>query len=179
MRPHGVRGEVAVEPWSDNPDRFAPASRLSARSSAGGTEAAPGRPLTVAASRRHGGRLLVAFEGIGDRDAAEDLRGAILEVPADAIPAPVEEGTFYHFQLVGCRVLDAREGDLGQVVDVVEDGGGVLLVVEEPGDGSGGRGVRRIPVPFARALVRAVDVDARRIEVELPEGLVETCASRS
>lgn len=164
-RAHGVRGEVLVESFSDVPGRFASGAGLLAVPSAG----VPSR-LTVASSRAHGGGLLVRFEGVDDRDAADELRGVLLEVPEEEVPDP-PEGTYYHFQLVGCRVRDDREGDLGEVVDVVEDGGGVLLMIEEDG--------RRVPIPFVRALVRRVDLERHTIELELPEGLVEACASRS
>jgi 16S rRNA processing protein RimM len=164
-RPHGVRGAVVVEPYSDVPDRFAAGRGLLACPSEG-----PRRGLTVATARPFRGAVLVTFEGIADRDEAEALRDALLEVPEDEVPEP-PEGTYYHFQLVGCRARDARAGDLGEVVDVVEDGGGVLLVIED--------GRRRIPVPFVRELVRSVEIDRRSLELELPEGLVEACASRS
>jgi ribosomal 30S subunit maturation factor RimM len=61
---------------------------------------------------------------------------------------------------------------------VVEDGGGLLLIIEGEGEGERETG-RRIPVPFVREFLREVDVAGARIELELPPGLVETCASRS
>jgi 16S rRNA processing protein RimM len=124
----------------------------------------------VAASRPHRGGLLVRFAGIDDRDAAERLRGAGLAVERERVPA-APPGAYYHFELVGCRCRDRREGDLGEVVDLVEDGGGLLLVVDD--------GRRRVPVPFVGRFIRKVDVAAGQIEVELPPGLVETCASGS
>ena len=166
LRPHGLHGEVVVETRTDNPERFAPGARL---------DAGPAGELEVAAARPHRGALLVRFAGVDDRDAADALRGRELAVPAEAVPeAP--EGTYYHFQLLGCRVVDAADGELGEVVDLAEDGGGLILVVE--GEAPGG-GLRRVPVPFVAALLRRVDVEGKEIEVELPEGLVEACASRS
>lgn len=166
---HGVRGEVSVEPYSEVEGRFAPGARMLALRPHLGAE-----PVVVETIRPHKGRLLIRFDGVADRDAAEALRGAVLEVPREAVPAP-PEGTWYYFQLVGCRCHDAREGDLGEVVDVVEDGGGVLLDVRESGEEGG----RRLLIPFVGALVRGVDPEVRRIELELPEGLVEACASKS
>jgi 16S rRNA processing protein RimM len=160
LRPHGVHGEVVVEPYSDLPERFeAGAELLSA-----------GRRVTVETVRPHRGGLLVRFEGVPDRDAAEVLRGSVLEIARAAVPeAP--EGTWYYFELVGCLCHDRREGALGEVTDVIEDGGGVLLDVHDGG--------RRVLVPFVRDFVRRVDPESRRIELDLPEGLVEACASRS
>lgn len=171
---HGVRGEVSVELYSEVEGRFAPGAEVLSRRSYPGVE-----PLTVETVRPHKGRLLIRFAGVTDRDAAERLRGAVLEVPREAVPAPPED-TWYYFQLVGCRCHDVREGDLGEVVDVREDGGGVLLDVREPKEGG-----RRLLIPFVKALVKSVEPaspaspDGGRIELELPEGLVEACASKS
>jgi len=160
LRPHGIRGEVVVEPYSELPERFEPGSELWLA----------GRSVAVATARPHRGGFLIRFEGVADRDAAETLRGGILEIPRNAVPEAPEE-TWYYFELEGCRCHDRRDGDLGVVADVVEDGGGVLLDVRD--------GERRLLVPFVREYVRRVDREARRIELDLPEGLVETCASRS
>lgn len=159
LRPHGVRGEVVVEPYSEVEERFECGASLWLGI----------RSLTVATVRPHRGGLLIQFDGVEDRDAADELRGGVLEIARDAVPeAP--EGTWYYFQLAGCRCRDRREGDLGEVVDVVEDGGGILLDVRAEG--------RRLLVPFVREFVREVDPEARRVELELPEGLVEACTSR-
>jgi len=189
VRPHGVRGEVVVEVLSDNPERLAAGSELVVTAgddpdappapagapapSAGGPAFPPGSPpavLRVAASRAQRGRALVEFEGVGDREAAERLRGLGLAVERAAVPPP-PEGTWYHFQLLGCRCRDVAAGDLGEVIEVVEDGGGLLLVVDD--------GRRRLPVPFVGVFLRRVDPEAGVIEVELPPGLIETCASTS
>jgi 16S rRNA processing protein RimM len=171
LRPHGLRGEVVVKVLSDVPGRFQQGSRLTAVR-AGEPPLAP-LPLIVAASRPHKGGALVRFEGFEDRDRAEELRGLDLEVPRAEVPkAP--SGTYYQFELLGCRCLADGE-ELGRVVEVVEDGGGVMLIVEGIVEGER----RRVPVPFVRAFLRQVDVAAGRIDLELPPGLLETCASRS
>jgi 16S rRNA processing protein RimM len=165
-RPHGLRGELKIEILSDVDDRFAPDTRLHL--------VLPGRAdqtVRIVTARRHHGAMLLTLEGIGDREAADSLRGARLEVDAAEVPEP-PDGFYYHFQLVGCECHDAREGHLGVVCDVVDDGGGSLLVVEKDGGG-------RVPIPFVNAFLLEVDLDGRRIDVSLPEGLIETCTSRS
>lgn len=176
LRPHGVRGEVVVEVASDNPERFAVGAELLLMGPGEAGEAAPEaarRRLTIETVRPHRGVLLVGFAGIDDRDEADALRGE-LAVPGRDVPAP-PEGTWYHFQLLGCRVSDRAAGELGEVVDLVEDGGGLLLVVQGRFQGQG----RRVPVPFVERFLVRVDPAAREIEVDLPEGLIEACASTS
>ncbi len=163
-RAHGIHGEVLIEPLSDVPARFAPGSELEL---AGAGEP---RSARIESCRPHADGLLLKLAGCEDRDAAEALRGAALAVPRQAAPA-APAGSYYHFQLLGCRCHDARAGELGLVVGLVEDGGGTILEIEGPAG--------RLLVPFAAAYLAAVDVEARRIELELPAGLVDTCTSRS
>jgi 16S rRNA processing protein RimM len=81
-------------------------------------------------------------------------------------------GAHYHFELVGCRCRDRQAGELGTVADVVAGGGGWLLVVEREDGG-------RLLLPFAERFLVAIDRAGGRIEWDLPEGLIEACASRS
>lgn len=168
MRPHGIRGEAVVESLSDNPTRFRPGSRLGV--SAPERRGEPHDQLDVSTVRPHKGRLLIVFEGISEREQVDALRGHWLEVPRDEVPSS-QEGSFYFFDLVGCRCLDRAEGELGDVTQVIEDGGGYLLEIV------GSRG--QILVPFVNAYLLKVDVEGGVIEVDLPEGLVEACISKS
>jgi 16S rRNA processing protein RimM len=163
LRPHGIRGEVMVAVLSDVPGRFDKGSRLLAVRGDG----VP-LPLVVAAGRAHKGGAVVRFEGFADRDGAEELRGLDLEVPRAEVPA-APAGTYYQYELLGCLCRNDGEA-LGRVVEVVEDGGGVLLIVEGEG--------RRVPVPFVNEFLRGVDVADGRIDLALPPGLLETCASK-
>jgi 16S rRNA processing protein RimM len=177
VRPHGIRGEVAVRSHTDNPDRFAEGATFV---TAGGRRAGAPSTLRVARASAHRDGLRVAFEGIGDRNAAESLAGVELLVPREAVPQPAA-GSYYLFELVGCRAFDEREGELGTVVELVEDGGGWLVLVEGSAGGAGGDAgaTRRIALPFVEEFLVRVDREGRRIDWRLPEGLVEACASRS
>lgn len=173
LRPHGLRGEVVVEVLSDVPGRLDPGSRLFA--SRGESGRMPERTLTtltVTASQPHKSGARVRFQGIEDCDAAEALRDMVLEVERSAVPA-AEPGTYYYYELLGCRCYDG-ERDLGEVVDLAEDGGGLLLIVLMIAEGE-----LRVPVPFVESFLREVDVARGRIVLDLPPGLLETCASRS
>ena len=160
VKPHGLAGEVVVECESDVDERFEPGAtvRLGAQ----------GRALEVVDSRPFGDRLLVRFAGFPDRTSVESLRGLELVVERSEVPhAPA--GSFYHFELIDCACFDRTLGELGSVRALHEDGGGLLLEVE--------RGDLRLLVPFVDAFVVKIDVAARRIDLDLPPGLVDVCAS--
>ncbi|HRC85671.1 MAG TPA: ribosome maturation factor RimM [Thermoanaerobaculia bacterium] len=161
---HGVRGEVTVEVLSDVAARFKPGSALLAS-----REGQSPCTLTVEQARPLKQGLVVSFAGITDRDLAQAWAGASLEVARTEVPR-ARRGEYYYYELVGCRVRDQEAGELGEVVEVIEDGGGVLLAVEGP------RG--ELLVPFVRGFLKVVDVEAGEIEVALPAGLVEACASK-
>lgn len=164
LRPVGVRGEVVVQVLSDVPGRLAPGGEVI------GTRAGkPEIPLVVETQREHKSGAVVRFAGCDDRDRAEELRDLLLEVDRSAVPA-APEGTYYWYQLLGCR-CEAGGEDLGEVVDLLEDGGGLLLVVSD--------GEREVPIPFVQSFLKNVDVERGQIELELPEGLLEACASGS
>ena len=157
-RAHGVRGEVAVELHTDEPERrFAPGQVL--RNEAGG------RPFTVQSVRDHSGRLLVRFTEVIDRDAAEAVRGTVLVAVVEPDERPLESEEFYDRQLIGLRV---RTGD-GVVVGTV---GSVLhLPTQEVLEVETADGTRL--VPFVAALVPEVDLEAGVLTVADVAGLLD------
>ena len=161
-RAHGIRGEVTVDVRTDAPgERFMPAARLHVT----GDHALAGvDTLTVASVRDHNGTLLLGFEQVLDRTAAEGLRGVLLE--ADVPEETGEPDAWYAHQLVGLRVLDPAGGELGEVVAVEHPPAQDLLVVRRPD------GARRF-VPFVAALVPAVDVTAGHVVIDAPPGLLD------
>lgn len=164
IRPHGVRGELVVSVLSDVPGRFASGNKLlMAREEGGAAET-----VEVESERPHKTGVVLRLAGVEDRDRAEELRGRWLEVERSEVPA-APPGTYYHFELLGCRCFDGGR-ELGEVVDLIEDGGGLLLIVAN--------GEHRVPVPFVSGFLREVDVASGRIDVDLPPGLVEVCASK-
>jgi 16S rRNA processing protein RimM len=125
VKAHGIRGEVVVHPLSDVPDRFDTGTRVVL----GGT------PSTIASSRPHQGRLLVAFEGVTDRSAAELLCGRDIEAPRVDLD---DTDTYFVHELVGMVVRSDAGEDLGTVVAAIELPGSAgydLLEVRRP-DGS-------------------------------------------
>jgi 16S rRNA processing protein RimM len=163
-RAHGVRGEVSVDVRTDSPDeRFAPATVLA-------TEPAGAGPLTVGRTRWHSGRLLVSFAGIADRTAAEGLRGVQLFAEVDEAERPDDPEEFYDRQLIGLAVVDVDGAAVGELAEVVHLPGHDLLSVRTP-DG------RDVLVPFVADIVPEIDVDAGRIVIDPPAGLLDPTAA--
>ena len=164
-RPHGLKGEVVLTLLSDTPDRLGKGSSLELVLASGEREA-----VVIESSRLQKDSVVVRISGSENRDDAERLRGGRLEVSRDRVPAP-PEGSYYYFELLDCACNDRREGYLGKVVEIVEDGGGLILRVDD--------GERTLMIPFVRAYLKQVDTESATIEVDLPEGLVEACGSPS
>ena len=163
-KPHGIRGEVTLDVRTDEPDRrFAPGTTLRAEAPAG----ADRRPasLTVAGARWHQSTLLVTFEELADRNAAEAARGTVLHATIGPDDMPEDPDEYYDHQLVGLDVVDLDGTHLGQVKALVHGSAQDLLTVRTP-DG------RDTLVPFVSALVPEVDLDAGRIVVADRPGLV-------
>jgi 16S rRNA processing protein RimM len=152
VKPHGIRGEVVVHPETDNPKRF----------EEGSTMFAGDRPMTVRASRPHQGRLLVFFDGVEDRNAAELLRDVELEIDA-ADAGELPDGSYYPHELQGCAVVDADGRTLGTLLRVDENPANDLWVVSRDGE--------EVLVPAVKEIVRDVDLLARRVVLDPPEGL--------
>ena len=119
---HGVKGEVRLKLFSDNAESLAAHERLYVGVTAR-------RLITI----RDGGKTAVArFEGINDRSAAEALRGSLVEVDRSALP-PLEEGEYYHADLIGLPCVDRDGHAVGTVLAVENYGAGDLLDVERQG----------------------------------------------
>jgi 16S rRNA processing protein RimM len=159
---HGITGELAVDIRTDEPElRFAVDTVLRARLRDGTP-----RPLTVAAARRHGERLLVRFAEVLTRDVAETLRGALLLVDIADLPPSGDPDAFYDHELEGLGAELSDGTQVGTVLEVIHGPGGDLLALELP-DG------REVLVPFVRAIVPEVDPAGKRVVLDPPEGLLE------
>ncbi len=132
----------------------------------------PGRHVILAAKegergaeveffRRQHGRCVLKIRGIDSIDEAEKLIGVDIRIPMKELLPPTE-GSFYTFQLKGCAVHDKGEY-IGIVTDVLDMGAGEILKVDLE--------EHETLVPFAEAYLKKVDLDGRRIDVDLPEGL--------
>ncbi len=164
-KPQGIKGEVTVQVRTDDPDtRFAVGSVLLADPVERG-------PLTVEAARWQNGRLVVAFEGVLDRNAAEALRETLLQVDGATLPPPEDEDEFHDHVLRGMTAVLVGGDALGEVVDVLHLPHGDVLVVRRTDNAA------EVLVPFVKAMVPVVDVAARRLQVAPPEGLLDLTES--
>ena len=160
-KPQGIRGEVTLQVRTDDPDtRFAAGAVLHTGPPERG-------PLTVAAARWQNGRLVVAFEGVPDRSAAEQLRETVLQVDARTLPPPEDEDEFHDHVLRGMTAELVDGSALGEVADVLHLPHGDVLVLRRRDTGA------EVLVPFVKAMVPVVDVAARRLQVDPPEGLLD------
>ena len=154
-RAHGIGGEVVIRPQTDDPERWIPGASFT-------TDETPPRMLEVTALRPHHDDLLVRFAGIDDRDAAESLKGARFQIPADQRRS-LRDGEYWPDDLIGCSVVDADGSALGTVT-AVDFGAGQdrLVVATETGD---------VAMPLVSEIVTAVDLENRKIKAAPPAGL--------
>lgn len=160
VRPHGIRGEVIVDVRTDEPEaRFAVGAQLV-------TEGGGPPTLTVEAVRPHHGRLIVVFDGVYDRDLAEELRGVRLCVDSAQVAPPEDPDEYRDHQLVGLSAVTPAGEVVGEVARIDHAPASDLLVLRRP-DG------RSALVPFVKAIVPEVDLAAGRVVVDPPAGLFD------
>jgi 16S rRNA processing protein RimM len=160
-RAHGVHGEVRIVPDSDNPERFVPGAVFRARPARvgiAGPRLAEQVELTIETVRGDDDFPIVAFCEVPDRDAAEAVRGYLLEVHSSELPE-LPEDEYYPFDLEGLEVRDSRGDVIGRVVDVVESPAHAILVVSLD-CGS------EVMVPFVMAAVPTVSLNEGYLMIE-------------
>ncbi len=157
----GLRGEVLVDVRTDQPEqRYAVGAAVL-------TDPPERGPLVVAAARRQSGRLVVHFDGVTDRDAAEALRGTVLLVDPATLAPTDDPDEFHDVQLVGLSAQTADGQQVGDVDAVLHLPHGDVLVVRRPAPAG------ELLVPFVRAIVPVVDLPGRRLVLDPPEGLLD------
>lgn len=161
VKPHGVRGEVRVKLFNEQSDVLLQIHEVRLE-----REGVPSADLAIRTARAvAGGFMLLAFDGVGDCDRAETLRGAVIHVPRDALPPP-QPGEFYICDVLGARAVLSDGTDVGAVVDFHSFPTTDVLVVENGG--------RRFDVPLVDDFVESVDVAAGRVVIRSLDGLEST-----
>jgi 16S rRNA processing protein RimM len=155
---HGLKGEIKAVPLTDSPERiFELRSVFVSRDGAGGADR-----HEIESVRESGRHLLIKLSGVDDRNRAESLRGAWLNIPESERRAPADNA-FYPDQLAGLRVETASGEAVGTVTDVLRTRAHDLLAVDREGT--------EILIPMVKALIRRVDLDSGKVVIDSVEGL--------
>lgn len=159
-RAHGIKGEVTVEVRTDEPElRLGPGAVLA-------TEPAGVGPLTIETGRVHSGRLLLRFEGVRDRTAAEALRNTLLIAEVDPAELPEDPEEFYDHQLMDLDVVLADGTEVGRITEITHLPSQDLFIVERP-DGS------EVMILFVEEIVTEIDLAEQRAVITPPPGLID------
>ena len=160
--PQGIRGEVRVLPDTDFPERFAERQVYLYLPE---TDVLRG-PLEVRLSHCKPRMLVLSVEGVNTREEAEELRGAIIQVPAESLPE-LPEGQYYHHQLVGLRVMTTDGRKLGVLQDVLPTGGNDVYVVRSTDT------EHEWLIPAIREVVREIDLEQGIMSIQPLPGLLD------
>lgn len=159
VRPHGVRGEIRVEPDTDFPEHLLALREVTLRKGDASMSA------RVSSTRPHGSSVLLKLEGIDTLDAASAWRDAAVTVRREKA-APLEAGRHYVSDVLGLRVETEDGRILGTVADVLRTGSNDVYVVRS--------GERELLVPAISTVVLSIDVDGGRIIVRPMPGMLES-----
>ena len=165
-RPQGRKGEVFAEILTDFPEKFAERRRLWLVA-----EAAPGaspREVKLNAHWLHKGGVVLHFAGVDSISDAESLAGLIVAIPL-AQRATLNEDEVYIADLIGCAVVDVAGEvpvEVGRIEGVDRSAGPVVLLTVRGAAGE-------VLIPFAKSYLRKIDLGGKRVEMALPEGLVD------
>jgi 16S rRNA processing protein RimM len=167
VRPQGRRGEVLAEIFTDFPQYFPERKQLFLRPPAG-SQSDTLRQTRVESHWLHKGRVVLKFFQVNSIGDAENLRGFDVVIPRQE-RIPLEGDAVYVSDLLGVKVIDVSRGgaqDVGEIADVEPEGAGpAMLVIRTPA------GEERL-VPFVRAFLKKIDLEAGRLEMDLPVGLL-------
>lgn len=173
-RTQGRKGEVFAEVLTDFPEKFADRRKLwLLKSSSAANANVSAEPLEIKLLHHwmHKGGVVLHFGGVESISAAEALTGCVVAIPR-AERAELDEGDVYIGDLIGCTLFDVAGSEpvvVGEIEDVDRSGGPVAMLVVKAPD----QDADEILIPFAKDYLRRVDIEAKLVEMALPEGLVE------
>lgn len=157
---HGIKGEVKVKPITDNPRRYRKGKSVY-------IEKLDASATVTAVKEAKDDILIIKFSGVDDRDAAEKLRGSLLQVEDTDVPK-LPAGEYYFFELEGMTVTTEEGELLGTLEEVIT--GGPNDVYRVSGEQNSG-----ILIPALKKVVISVDTEKKAMTVRLPDGLKEAC----
>jgi len=153
--PWGVRGHVKVTPLTANPERL----------TAGAIVFVAGIPRRIVDVRHPSGYPVVQFEGFTNREGADSLRDAVIEIDEAELPE-LPEGEYYVHDLIGLRVLTTAGEEIGVLDDVLQTGSNDVYLVKRPGQ-------KDLLVPAIDGVLVDVDLEARTVTIEPVPGLLD------
>lgn len=159
-RPRGVSGEIYVNLLTDNPDRLQDGNTFWMESEGGW------KKIKIISVKPLSGRPAVKVEGIENPEDAAKLTNSFLYIKEAELPR-LPEGKFYHFDLVGCRVVDEKNKAYGSVTGVEEYPANDVLVIESENGG-------RYLFPIVREYIKEIDTDGKKIVVDPPGGIFDS-----
>ncbi|HUA91099.1 MAG TPA: ribosome maturation factor RimM [Terracidiphilus sp.] len=171
-RPQGRKGEVFADILTDFPEKFAERRRLWLIAADSLAAVAAPREVELTAHWLHKGGIVLHFAGVDSISAAETLTGFGVAIPRSE-RTTLGQDEAYVGDLIGCTLVDVAGAEpvpVGAIEDVDRTAGPVALLVV-------GRDQEEILVPFAKSYLRKIDLEARRVEMALPEGLLDLNAS--
>ena len=158
---HSLRGEVKFIASTDfEEERFKKGSKLLITRGKQVIE-----EVVVESYRSHKNSLLVKFEGIDSINEAEKFKNLQLKVDSENI-SELEENEFYFHEIIGCRVFDENNMLLGEVVEILTPGANDVWVIK-------GENGKEILIPYIADVVKNVDVQNKKIDIEIMEGLID------
>jgi len=159
IKPHGIRGEVKVIPFTDRPEQFIEISSLYVE-----REEEEGEWIAVERARIQNRFVLLLLEGIKSIEDAEQLRGSLLKVYESSF-SPLPKGSHYIFEIVGLKVKTTGGELIGSVVDVMKMPASDVYVVDT--------GEKEVLIPAIKYFVKKIDTGAGEITIEPIEGLLD------
>jgi 16S rRNA processing protein RimM len=156
LRPHGLKGELVFQPFSELGQILEPSTEIYL-----GSEH---EPVIVSAIRPHRSRYLLSIGGCEDRNAAEKLRGEVVRIRFEQAK-PLQEGVYYHWQILDLPVFTSEGDLLGTIVEILETGANDIYVVK---DEQGGE----ILLPAIKEVILKVDLESSEMIVDVPPGLL-------
>lgn len=174
IRPQGRRGEVLAEILTDFPERFAEMRNAFLWRGDNFTATS----IAIEHSWLHKGKVVLKFVQVDSISAAEALRGAELVIPREE-RLPLQPDAVYIGDLIGCQLIDLTSSEhsnpsiVGTICDVIQQEKTADLLIVAGEDGS------EYEIPFAKAYLGKIDLAGRRLEMNLPPGLLEVNAALS
>ena len=160
---HGIRGELKVVSQTDFPEeRFAPGNTLTLIDS----ESQRRLPVEVQSARAHKNMFILKLKGFDNINDAERYKGWTLKVTKDDL-VELDEGEYYHHQIIGCTVVDENGQELGMITEILSPGANDVWVVQE----QQAKG-KQILIPVIDDVLLDVNTDTKTVTVRLMEGLV-------